>query len=63
MATNTGKKPWGFFSTTTGKLLKVWYYKNKEMATKAATRMGKKFDPQSRQKVEIKVKEVKGKAK
>ena len=65
MATNTGKKPWGFFSAVSGMLLKVGLYKNKDMAQKAATRMGEKYDshPSARKRVAIKVKEIKGKAK
>lgn len=65
MATNTGKKPWGFISAVSGMLLKVGLYKNKEAAEKARVRMGKRFDPSPnvRKRVDLKIKEQKGKAK
>ena len=65
MATNSGRKPWGFFSDKSkggsGKMVKAGFFKNKQAAQAAADRMGAKFDSQVRKRIPIKTKEIKGK--
>ncbi len=76
MATNTGKKPWGFFTDTkeggSGIMVYASFFKKKEQVNSVLKRINReekeggikgKYDKITRKRVKVVAKELKGKAK